>query len=106
MGFLRYKPNSKSSFDNLSELTYPYDQPCARIFAIAILESISNNDFYDRFMDYDLYGDYEFKENAFLWFEQKGPNHTALLPWFNFAKKNSYCEIYLMIKYYTMRAMP
>lgn len=65
----------------------PYDQPCARIFALSILEGISNNDFYERFMDYDLYGDYEFKENAFLWFEQQAPNHTVLLPWLNFAKR-------------------
>jgi hypothetical protein len=65
----------------------PYDQPCARIYALAILEGISNNDFYDEFMDYDEYGDYVFVKDIFAWFEQQGPKHTALLKWFDYAKK-------------------
>lgn len=60
----------------------PNDQPCTRIFALAILEGISNHDFYSRFMDFDEYGDYGLKDEVFEWFEQEGTKHADLKPWF------------------------
>lgn len=63
------------------------DTPCARIFALAILEGISNHDFYSRFMDYDDYGDYGLKDEVFEWFEQEGTKYAELKPWF----KNDKC---------------
>lgn len=65
----------------------PYDQPCVRIFALAILEGISNHDFYSQFMDYDEYGDYGLSDHAFEWFEQQGPKQAALASWFDYAKR-------------------
>lgn len=65
----------------------PSDKPCARIFALAILEGISNHDFYSKFMDYDEYGDYGLSDEAFEWFEQQGPKYKALGSWFKYAAK-------------------
>jgi hypothetical protein len=62
----------------------PYDKPCARIFALAILEGISNHDFYSRFMNYDEYGDFCLSNEAFKWFEQEGTKHAELEPWFKY----------------------
>ncbi len=56
----------------------PSYKPCARIFALAILEGISNHDFYSKFMDYDEYGDYGLSDEAIEGFEQQGPKYNAL----------------------------
>jgi hypothetical protein len=67
--------------------SYHYDQPCARIFVLAIFEGICNYDFYSQFMDYAEYGDYGLSDHAFEWFEQQGPKPAALASWFDYAKK-------------------
>lgn len=66
----------------------PTDKPCARIFALATLEGISNHDFYSRFMDYDEYGDYGLKDEVFEWFEQESKKHKELQPWIIDAKSH------------------
>jgi hypothetical protein len=63
----------------------PYDNPCARFYALAILEGISNDDFHDKFTDYDVHGDY-FKEGVFEWFEKQGTKHKELAWWFEYAQ--------------------
>jgi hypothetical protein len=67
----------------------PFDQPCARIFALAILEGISNNDFHNKFMDYNEFGDYCLKDEAFIWFEYQAPKHTVILSWLEYARSNN-----------------
>src|SRR6218665_2260218 len=59
----------------------PYDQPCSRIFVLAILEGISNDEFYTKFMDYNDYGDYCLKNEVFIWFENNAPHYPELASW-------------------------
>lgn len=65
-----------------------YDNPCSRLYVLAILEGMSSDEFHERFMDYDEYGDYCYTDEVFDWFKANGRKYEAMKWWFEYADKS------------------